>query len=766
MATLVTIFGVVPAFGQTANEIDIAVGAGSSANAACVAANDCFSPNPLTVSQGTTVTWKNTDTMMHVICSGTSTDAACGTVFEDDSLKPGQTFQFTFANAGTYNYFCSVHPWMTGQVIVSSNVSNTPTPMSTLSISTDRSSYSQGDIIILTGHVTNMQDSKAITLKIVNSDQNIVSLVQIVPSSDGSFTQTFSTTGTLWSHAGTYSLVAQYGNDVEATGTFYFNGGTTTTPYGQAGNEIDIATGAGASANAACVSANDCFYPNPLTVSPGTTVTWRNTDTAMHVICSGYASDPQCGTVFEDDSLRPGSTFQFTFANSGTYNYFCSVHPWMTGQVIVSGNSQNQAPSPPPVQQPIPPPPTGANVIMTQGAGSSANAACVAANNCFSPNVFSASQGQTVTWYNDDTVGHYISSGNPSDTTTGTVFDSGNLIKPGGTFQFTFANAGTYNYFCSVHPWMTGQIVVGVSNQPSGTLKKAIPVDGTSFSILYSATNGKILGIKADMQAKALIVSIQTTGDGVFTATLPRALINAILPNGQDDKYYVLLDNQEVSFQETSTTTTDRTLSIPFTDGTQEIEIIGTQLEAGETSSQFTSSSGFTPTPQDIQNINQAKTSQTIAAEVNVGSNQAQTTSIDNNVSVQTTMDNSDSLDAKVSASSQTGPKVIAFNLEATTINVANLKDLGVMYDGKLIQPAPNIDAILHAKSTDNPSFAIVVTQSGVQVLVLVPHFSTHTITLTNMSKVISTVPEFPFAILALIIATFAIVLIPKIRHI
>ncbi len=74
-------------------------------------------------------------------------------------------------------------------------------------------------------------------------------------------------------------------------------------------------------------------------------------------------------------------------------------------------------------------------------------------------------------------------------------------------------------------------------------------------------------------------MSIQTTGDGVLTVTLPRALINATLPNGQDDKYYVLVDGQEsTDFQETSTTTTDRTLSIPFTDGTQEIEIIGTQI--------------------------------------------------------------------------------------------------------------------------------------------------------------------------------------------
>ena len=78
------------------------------------------------------------------------------------------------------------------------------------------------------------------------------------------------------------------------------------------------------------------------------------------------------------------------------------------------------------------------------------------------------------------------------------------------------------------------------------------------------------------------------------------------------------------------------------------------------------------------------------------------------------------------------------------------------MYDEKLIAPAPNMDAILHTKSTDSPSFDIIVTQSGVQVLVLVPHFSTHTITLTNMTKVIPVVPEF--GSLAVVIVTISII--------
>jgi len=107
-----------------------------------------------------------------------------------------------------------------------------------------------------------------------------------------------------------------------------------------------------------------------------------------------------------------------------------------------------------------------------------------------------------------------------------------------------------------------------------------IKVEGTDFSVTYSITNGKVLGIKADIQSKSLIVSIQTFGDGVLTITLPRGLIEAKMHDNQtDDKYFVLNDGQEnTDFQETNTTPTDRTLSIPFSDGTEEIEIIGTWI--------------------------------------------------------------------------------------------------------------------------------------------------------------------------------------------
>src|SRR6266852_648541 len=116
---LAAILSVAPAFGQTATEVDIAKGASSGASADCVTAKNCFNPNPANVAPGTEVDWKNGDTASHTVTSGQPSDNVTGSVFDSGLIKPGQDFKFTFQNEGTFNYFCTVHPWMTGQVIVS-----------------------------------------------------------------------------------------------------------------------------------------------------------------------------------------------------------------------------------------------------------------------------------------------------------------------------------------------------------------------------------------------------------------------------------------------------------------------------------------------------------------------------------------------------------------------------------------------------------------------------------------------------------------------
>ncbi|HEX5457059.1 MAG TPA: SIMPL domain-containing protein [Candidatus Nitrosotalea sp.] len=104
---------------------------------------------------------------------------------------------------------------------------------------------------------------------------------------------------------------------------------------------ISITSGSGASATADCVSTNDCFTPNPISVKPGTQVTWKNDDKVAHTVTSGKPSDSNTGTAFDSGLIKPGQTSQFTFQNAGTYDYFCAVHPWMTGTVNVSGGDGN-----------------------------------------------------------------------------------------------------------------------------------------------------------------------------------------------------------------------------------------------------------------------------------------------------------------------------------------------------------------------------------------------------------------------------------------
>ena len=97
-------------------EVVIPDGAWDPANAATA-----FSPKVITVTAGTTVTWRNTDSLFHTITSGTSTGQA-GTAdgkFDSGEVQPGETFEHTFDEAGTFDYFCAPHPWMIGQVVVS-----------------------------------------------------------------------------------------------------------------------------------------------------------------------------------------------------------------------------------------------------------------------------------------------------------------------------------------------------------------------------------------------------------------------------------------------------------------------------------------------------------------------------------------------------------------------------------------------------------------------------------------------------------------------
>jgi len=78
----------------------------------------------------------------------------------------------------------------------------------------------------------------------------------------------------------------------------------------------------------------DCFLPNTVTIAKGGTVSFVNSDTAPHTSTSGTAADGPDG-VWDSSLVMAGASYDVTLNSSGTYNYFCMVHPWMQGTVIV-----------------------------------------------------------------------------------------------------------------------------------------------------------------------------------------------------------------------------------------------------------------------------------------------------------------------------------------------------------------------------------------------------------------------------------------------
>ena len=83
----------------------------------CEETNACYSPADITINVGDTVSWDNVDTAAHTVTSGSPADGPSG-VFDSSLLMASATYAFTFEDAGNYDYFCMVHPWMVGTVSV------------------------------------------------------------------------------------------------------------------------------------------------------------------------------------------------------------------------------------------------------------------------------------------------------------------------------------------------------------------------------------------------------------------------------------------------------------------------------------------------------------------------------------------------------------------------------------------------------------------------------------------------------------------------
>jgi len=223
--------------------------------------------------------------------------------------------------------------------------------------------------------------------------------------------------------------------------------------------------------------------------------------------------------------------------------------------------------------------------VTVENAPGSATPGCEP--NCFIPSTVEIEAGDTVTWDNTDTAAHTATAGSAADGPSG-VFDS-SLIMAGGSFSHTFDAAGSFDYFCMVHPWMEGTIVVNAAGaaeaaaeaeaaaaqaqadaaaaaqaQADAAAKAAEPsIDAEDY---INASGASVTSITANADDDSVIIVIDAEDDGELSVQLHSKVIKAF----DDGTYFVLIDNEEVEFEQNG-----NSLTIPYEAGNERVEIVG-----------------------------------------------------------------------------------------------------------------------------------------------------------------------------------------------
>ena len=104
-------------------------------------------------------------------------------------------------------------------------------------------------------------------------------------------------------------------------------------PATSSGPQTHVVTMTEGSAVLGCEVDNTCYMPHTIYVNAGDTVLWDNADEAAHTVNS--ITDGVPDGLFDSELILTDDSYEVTFPDSGTYDYFCIVHPWMAGSVIV-----------------------------------------------------------------------------------------------------------------------------------------------------------------------------------------------------------------------------------------------------------------------------------------------------------------------------------------------------------------------------------------------------------------------------------------------
>ncbi|NND87141.1 MAG: hypothetical protein HKM23_07465 [Nitrosopumilus sp.] len=316
----------------------------------CETNNKCYLPYEVSIAVGGIVTWSNDDSAAHTVTSGSPADGHDG-IFDSSLFMAGATYDFTFEDAGTYDYFCMVHPWMVGIIHVeeSKEMMSEPEPMPepiTVNSHILPKTALVGDPLIIE---VEFRDDDNQIVDHVNYDIFATQEGELVLSEPNSHRHPgmhpIHETSILGESEIEIKVIIQglgHGEDItEPKGIETIMSLTPEMPMIETESEtvtmpmsliISVPEGSGVPG---CEETNECYLPYEVNITVGETITWSNDDSAAHTVTSGNANAGPTG-VFDSGLFMAGSTYDFTFEDAGTYDYFCMVHPWMTGLIHVN----------------------------------------------------------------------------------------------------------------------------------------------------------------------------------------------------------------------------------------------------------------------------------------------------------------------------------------------------------------------------------------------------------------------------------------------
>jgi plastocyanin len=233
---------------HTAVEIETVEESGFSQD--CASGDGCYIESTTTVDVGAHVTMTNTDTTgVHTFTSGTvdGFTPSPSEIFDSGILASGESIEWIPDTAGEVPYYCMLHTWMIGTIIVDEEVEEIPVCVGcsmedareianeeleefTISVWTDKTDYDHNDMIIVKGQVSDVSGFP-ITITVISPLNSLLTLDQLTVANDGSFETTINTVGSEWKYDGTYTIKASYGSDEKSNEIkIELVGGSTVTP--------------------------------------------------------------------------------------------------------------------------------------------------------------------------------------------------------------------------------------------------------------------------------------------------------------------------------------------------------------------------------------------------------------------------------------------------------------------------------------------------------------------------------------------------------